>query len=94
MAYLSDGPTRTYRIEGRELTFEHTVLKEAGFRYKESSLLVQALKTLGPKRITPETIRRLRTVIARDLRPKVLKDTRTAPIWIRNAILKVCEESA
>jgi hypothetical protein len=93
MAYLSDGPTRTYRIEGRELTFEHTVLKEAGFRYKESSLLVQALKTLGPKRIAPETIRRLRTVIARDLRPKVLKDTRTAPSWIRNAILKVCEET-
>ena len=93
IAHLSDGPKRTYDIDGRELTFEHTVLKEAGFRHRESSLLVQALKTLGPDRINSKTIRKLREFIDEDMRAKVLKDTKSATGWVRDTILKVCEES-
>lgn len=92
IAYLSDGPKRTYDIDGRELTFEHTVLKEAGFKHRESSLLVQALKTLGPDRITPKTIKKLREYIGEEMRAKVLKDTKSATGWVRDTILKVCEE--
>lgn len=92
IAYLSDGPKRTYDIDGRELTFEHTVLKEAGFKHRESSLLVQALKTLGPDRITLKTTRKLRDFIGEDMRAKVLKDTKSATGWVRDTILKVCEE--
>lgn len=93
MAYLSDGPRRTYKIKGQELIFEHTLLKEAGFRHRESSLLVQALKTLGPQRVTDDTIRRLRKAIPTELRTKVLRDTRGATGWIHDAILRVCQEN-
>jgi hypothetical protein len=91
IAYLSDGPRRTY-IDDRELTFEHTVLKEAGFKHRESSLLVQALKTLGPDRITPKTMKKLRDFIGEDMRTKVLKDTKSATGWVRDTILRICSE--
>lgn len=94
IVYLSDGPNRTYDINGRELTFKHTVLKESGFKYRESSLLVQALKSLGPDRITADTINRLRKYLGHELRPKVLADTTAATGWVRDSILKICREES
>ena len=94
IAYLSDGPDRTYRVGGQELAFEHTVLKEAGFKYRESALLVQALKTLGPDRIGADTAQKLRAFLGSGLRAKVLRDTRTASGWIRDTILRICREDA
>jgi len=91
-AYLSDGPDRVYRVGGQELAFEHTVLKEAGFKHRESSLLVQALRTLGPERIDAATVRKLRAFLDGGLKAKVLRDTRTASGWIRDAILRICRE--
>src|SRR5271165_5018872 len=51
--YLSDGPDRVYQIGNTPLVFEHTALKESGTKLKESGLIVQALKSLGPEQITP-----------------------------------------
>ena len=94
VAYLSDGPTRTYAVAERELTFKHTSLKEAGFKRWESSLLVQALKALGPDRITPATIQKMRDSLGEKLRVQVLSDTRTATGWVRNTILEICQEDS
>jgi hypothetical protein len=94
MAYISDGPDRTYTVGAQKLAFEHVALKEAGFKCRESSLLVQALKTLGPDRITRDTVRALRRFLGDSLRGKVLRDTRTASGWIRDAILRICREDA
>lgn len=94
IAYLSDGPSRTYFIGKQELIFEHTALKELGFRHRESSLLVQGLKTLGPERISAETIRKLRDFLDDQTRPKVLKETSRVTGWIREALLKVCERES
>jgi hypothetical protein len=94
IAYLSDGPDRIYRVGGQELAFEHTVLKEAGFKYRESALLVQALKALGPDRISADMARKLRAFLDVGLRAKVLRDTRTASGWIRDTILRICREGA
>ncbi len=38
--YLSDGPDRSYTIGRTKLAFEHTALKEAGFKLPESRLIV------------------------------------------------------
>jgi len=91
-AYLSDGPSRTYAIDKRELIFKHALRKESGFRHHESALLVQGLKTLGPNRITAETIAKLRSWLPEELKPKVLKDTGVVTGWIRERILEICRE--
>ena len=93
-AYLSDGPNRTYMIGKRDLTFKHAQRKESGFRHHQSALLVQGLKTLGPDRITKETIQRLRRWLPRELRTKVIKDTQLVTGWIREIILQICREDS
>ena len=44
--YLSDGPDRSYKVGNTSLVFEHTALKEVGFKLRESGLIVQALSLL------------------------------------------------
>jgi Family of unknown function (DUF6088) len=87
--YLSDGPDRTYRIGKTALVFKHTALKEAGFKLRESALIVQALKSLGPDRITPEVSAKIRHWLPSRLRAKVLADTRTATGWVRAAMERI-----
>jgi len=64
------------------LAFEHTALKESGIALKESGLIVQALKSLGQERITPEIISKIHAWLPALLRAKVLADTTTATVWV------------
>lgn len=89
--YLSDGPDRSYKIGNTTLAFEHTALKEAGFKLRESGLIVQALKSLGPERVTSEVISKIRAWLPEALRAKVLTDTRTATGWVYTAIQQITD---
>ncbi|MBM4076251.1 MAG: hypothetical protein FJ267_11500 [Planctomycetes bacterium] len=94
VVYLSDGPNRVYKVGRTTLSFNHTALKETGFRLHESELIVQALKSIGSERITPEIIERVRRWLPNSQRAKVVADTKTATGWVRSAILKVAENGA
>jgi hypothetical protein len=63
--YLSDGPDRSYTVGRTKLDFEHTALKEAGFKLPESRLIVQALRAFGEGRITPKVITQERAIYSR-----------------------------
>ena len=89
--YLSDGPDRSYKIGNTTLAFEHTALKEAGFKLRESGLIVQALKSLGPERVTSEVISKIRAWLPEALRTKVLADTRMATGWVYTAIQQITD---
>lgn len=90
--YLSDGPSRTYRVGKTKLIFKNTALKEAGFKFPQSALIVQGLKSLGPEGITDEVIAGIRQWLEDSLCPKILKDTRTVTGWVYEAIRKICRE--
>jgi len=90
--YLSDGPDRAYQVSNRSLVFEHTALKESGMKLKESGLIVQALKSLGPEQITPEIIHKLREWLPKSMRAKVLADTKTATGWVYSTIQQIAGE--
>jgi hypothetical protein len=90
--YLSDGPSRTYKVGKTELLFENTALKETGFKLPQSALIVQGLKSLGPEGITKDIITGIRQWLDPSLRPKILKDTRTVTGWVYEAIRKICRE--
>ena len=91
--YLSDGPDRVYQIANTALAFEHTALKESGIELKESGLIVQALKSLGQERITPEIISKIRAWLPESLRAKVHADTKTATGWVYSAIQQITQEA-
>jgi len=91
--YLSDGPNKSYDILGTILEFKNSVLKDIGFRHKESSLLVQSIKTLGKERIKPVVIRKIRKHIDPSMYSKILKDTQASTVWIYETIKQICSES-
>lgn len=91
--YLSDGPDRSYRIGKTTLAFEHTVLKEAGFKLPESRLVVQALKAFGEDRITPKTLDQIRKNFPRTGWQRILVDTKTATGWVYAAIQQIARDS-
>ena len=91
--YLSDGSNRTYDILGTTLEFKKSSLKNIGFKYKESSLIVQALKALGKDRITEDVIESIRKRIEPKMYPKILKDTQSSTVWIYEAIKQICREN-
>jgi len=90
--YLSDGPNRSYKIGQTALTFEHTALKEAGFKLPESRLLVQALKAYSENHITPKVIASIRKRINPVLLQRILLDTKTATSWVYAAIQEIARE--
>jgi Family of unknown function (DUF6088) len=90
--YLSDGPNRSYQIGRTSLAFEHTALKEAGFKLRESQLIVQALKAYGEGRVTPKTLDLIRKRLDPALRQKILLDTKTATSWVYAAIQQIARE--
>ena len=94
LVYLSDGPDRSYTVGKTSLAFEHTALKEAGFKLQESRLVVQALKELGEGRITPKIITQIRKRFDSALRQRILLDTKTATGWVYAAIQEIAKEDA
>jgi hypothetical protein len=94
VVYLSDGRKRMYRVGRYRLVFEHSTLKESGFQLHESGLIVQAIRSLGKDRITPEIIAKIRSWLQPNLRQKVLADTKTATGWVYSAIQRITQEES
>ena len=91
--YISSGPSRQYQIDNTTLTFKHTALKNIGFKYKESSLLVQALKSLGENHTDDTVKEKLVSWLNPAVCNKVLKDTQTATTWIYETIKEICKKA-
>ena len=102
LVYLSDGPNRQYQVgdtgdsidKGGHFTleFKKSALKDVGFKYRESGLLVQALKALGKERIDDTVIATLRKQLDEATCKRVLRDTVTATGWVYDAIKRICGE--
>ena len=91
--YLSSGPNKTYILyDGTTIKFKKSALKNIGFKYKESSLLVQALKSLGKEHIDDKIILKIRKRIDEKLYSKILKDTKNSTGWIYEVIKKALKE--
>ena len=90
--YLSDGPSREYDILGQTLAFKKSNLKNIGFKYRESTLLVQAIKALGKAHIDNKAIDKMRQYIEPLKRPKIVKDTQSATDWVHAVVQQVCRE--
>ena len=92
--YLSDGPNRSYKVGRTALVFDHTALKEAGFRLPETGLIVQALKSLGQEHVTPDVISKIHAWLAPNLRSPVLTDAATATGWVYATLTQIAGKGA
>ena len=90
--YLTDGPSRQYVIGKHTLVFKTSALKDAGFKYRESGLVVQALKALGKDHVDQSVVNTIRQELGAKTSARILQDTRAVTGWIYQIIKQVCEE--
>ncbi len=92
--YLSNGANRKYTInENITIEFKKSALKNIGFKYKESSLIVQALRALGKEHVTQEITLKIQSQISEKLYDKILEDTKTTTAWIYEIIKQIFKRS-
>lgn len=89
--YLSDGPGREYKIGNHSLMFKKSALKDVGFKYRESGLVVQALKALGREHVDQKVVERIRQQLESNACERILRDTRSVTGWIYEAIKRICK---
>lgn len=90
--YLSDGPSRQYEFLGNKIEFKKTASKNIGFKYPDSTLLVQALTALGKKNINNNIIQKLKLKIDSKLYDKISSDTKTVNDWVYKIIKQICSK--
>ena len=89
-SYISDGPYKTYEWNSTKLEFKHRTNKEiTGLSYM-TSLVIQALKTLGRANVTPEIIQTLSEKLSEDEKQACLKEATEATDWVYDTIRKMC----
>ena len=90
--YLSDGPSKSYDVMGVQLNFKKSSLKDIGFKHRESTLIVQALKALGKEHLNTEVFAKIREQIAKESFAKILRDTQGSTGWIYESIKQICQD--
>jgi predicted transcriptional regulator of viral defense system len=86
IVFLTDGPRRHVRIEGQEIALRNTTLRNMATAGRTSGTVIQALRHLGPRRISEETIRQLqRSLLKRD-KEQLRSDRIYAPGWMHRII--------
>jgi hypothetical protein len=80
--FLTDGPSRTVRIESTTIQFRRTTPRNMAAAGRLSGLLMQALRELGEEHITQERRKYLKRTIPANERRELLKDLRLAPAWM------------
>ena len=89
-SYISDGPYKTYEWNSTKLEFKHRTNKEiTGLSYM-TSLVIQALKTLGRINMTAEIIQTLSEKLTEDEKQACLKEATESTDWVYDTIRKMC----
>lgn len=82
VVFLTDGATRRVRVGATTIELRRTTPRNMATSGRLSGMVIQALRALGQRNITPERIARLRRAIPAKERARLLKDLRFAPAWM------------
>jgi RNA-binding protein YhbY len=89
-SYVSDGPYKTYEWSSTKIKFKHRTNKEiTGLSYM-TSLVIQALKTLGKANVTPEIIQTLSDKLSNEDKIAMLKEATESTDWVYDTIRQIC----
>ena len=82
VTFLTDGTSRTVRIGPMEIQLRRTTPRNMAAARRISGLLIQALRHLGQRHVTPQHVAHLKRTIPAEQRRSLLKDLRLAPAWM------------
>jgi len=82
VVFLTDGATRSVKVGPTEISLKRTTPRNMAAAGQLSSLLIQALRSLGAAHITAQRIERLRQHLPATERAATLQDIALAPEWM------------
>ncbi|MBN8706422.1 MAG: hypothetical protein J0L62_11155 [Bacteroidetes bacterium] len=88
VVYLTDGATRSVKIGKRTIVFKNTSPKNLLTQGEISSLVIQALKSIGQSKVDNETISKIHSILKKEKTENVLKDAKLAPAWINKILVQ------
>lgn len=88
VVYLTDGAARSIKVGKRTITFKNTSPKNLLAQGEISSLVIQALKTIGQSKVDAETLVKIQTLLKKEKVENRLNDAKLAPAWINKIIIQ------
>lgn len=88
VVYLTDGAARTVKVGKRTITFKKTSPKNLLAQGEISSLAIQALKTIGQKKVDENTIERIQAILKKEKKENIINDAKLSPAWINKILMQ------
>lgn len=90
--FVSDGPYKTYTINGMQLEFKHRANRNISGISSKTLLVIHALKSLTLEETTPEVLEKIGAGLSMFEKKKLLEETAFTSRRILDAIKKICED--
>lgn len=90
--YLTDGSARKLIIGNSRITFKKTSPKNVAAVGAISSLVIQALKTIGKVNVKINEIEHIQNILKKEKYTRLEHDIRLAPAWIREIMLPILNQ--
>lgn len=87
VVYLTDGAARSIIVGKRTITFKNTSPKNLLAQGEISSLVIQALKTIGQSNVNDETVSRIKILLKKEKTENIMNDAKLAPAWINKILI-------
>jgi len=88
IVYLTDGTPRKLFFDKTPLIFKKTNLKNVSTYGKISTLVIQALKSIGKEKVTDDEIKKVVEILKKENPKYLAHDIKLAPEWIREIMRK------
>lgn len=82
VAYVTDGTPRTVEIGKRRIILRRTTPRRMGAAGRVSGLVIHALRWMGRRHVTAETLQPLRRRLKEKAKRQLLADAPLAPAWV------------
>jgi hypothetical protein len=88
VVYLTDGAARIINIGKRSITFKKTSPKNLLAKGEISSLVIQALKTVGIKQADEAFVKKIQELLKNEKQENIIHDARLSPAWINKIMME------
>ncbi len=85
--FLTDGAARSIKIGKRTITFKKTSPKNLLAKGEITSLVIQALKSIGQNKLEDESLKKLKIILRKEKKENILHDAKLAPAWINKILM-------
>ena len=92
--FLTSGSARIIKLGNRTITFRRAVPKNFAIKGRYTSLIVQALKSIGEENFSEEDFIHIQDIILRHPEPDTIEQDRAVmPSWIRKIFVRTLKNS-